>query len=430
MSCHGPGGVKPAPTDIYHTGQTNAQCLYCHAAPPPAPDIPHVTQGIPDCLQCHGTGAFQPFPADHANRSSSSCLACHLSKPDAAPLLGPVLPHTAQGLSDCLDCHGATGSVPEPADHLARTNDSCTKCHSAPVQPPTPAPNTSAPQSYLDADNCLSCHGNPSLTMKRGDGSTVSLYVNAGELPQSAHRYLDCTTCHGGEPHQANSPLTKLSTAEKCGTCHQYEYNQYLTSIHGVQLSSGNADVATCIDCHATDSSPHNVVRVLDPTASTYPKNIADTCGKCHSDVSLMTKYGVVEKVYDTYMSSFHGKAMELASDKLTMQELNTATCVNCHGAHDIKAVNDPSSPVAGMQHLAQTCDQCHPGAGVKFASGFLGHKEANPDFLPPVYWGEKFFYVFTRVVLGLGALMVAFQLGRWGVGRLAGQIARSKKED
>lgn len=288
---------------------------------------------------------------------------------------------------------------------------------------------TSAQAYDLDSNNCLACHSSPSLSKQNGQGS-VSLFVSANELTASAHRYLDCTSCHTDKPHQVQTPLTKQSLAQKCGTCHAYEYKLHLTSIHGQKLSNGNSDVATCTDCHSADSNPHSVVRVLEPTASTYPKNIAQTCAKCHNNPQLMSKYGIVEKVYESYMRSFHGKAMKLASDKLAVELLNKATCTNCHGTHDIMEVNDPGAPVAGMANLAKTCEQCHPGAGVTFASGFLGHKEANPSFLPPVYWGERFFYIFTRAVLAVGGLMVSFEIGRWGVGHIAARIRRSREQD
>ncbi|MBI2865946.1 MAG: hypothetical protein HYX99_01110, partial [Chloroflexi bacterium] len=48
----------------------------------------------------------------------------------------------------------------------------------------------------LDEHACLQCHGNPELTLLTSDGAEVSLYVNQQALDVSAHRYVDCTTCH------------------------------------------------------------------------------------------------------------------------------------------------------------------------------------------------------------------------------------------
>jgi nitrate/TMAO reductase-like tetraheme cytochrome c subunit len=243
--------------------------------------------------------------------------------------------------------------------------------------------------------------------------------VEPAGLEYSVHRFSDCTSCHTDRPHEVKTPLTKLSLAEKCGSCHAYEYDQHKNSVHGAPLREGNSDPATCVDCHSSTSNPHNIVRVLEPAASTYPRNIAQTCAKCHDDSKLMSKYGIVEKVYDSYMRSFHGKAISLSGDSAALQQLNKATCVNCHGSHNVKLVSDPNSPVAGMDNLAKTCEQCHPGAGIEFAKGFLGHQEAEPDHIPAVFWGEKFFFVFTRVVLAGGVVLVVAPLGRRVVDRV-----------
>jgi hypothetical protein len=271
----------------------------------------------------------------------------------------------------------------------------------------------------LDENGCLTCHSNPDLFKTDANGNKISLYVDQQELDKSAHRFIDCTTCHTTNPHQQDTPLNKLSLAEKCGTCHQYEYDLYKDSIHGQVVTQGDQQAATCVDCHSDDSNPHSVIRVLDPSAPTYKKNIAQTCAKCHNNQQLMASYGIVEKVYETYMSSFHGKALELSNYELS--QLDQATCTNCHGAHDIQAVNNPNSPVAGLQNLVKTCDQvgCHPGADIQFAAGFLGHKEASPQNIPVAHYTEIIFQILLYGVVGFGAIIVIlaiirFALNRW----------------
>ncbi len=269
----------------------------------------------------------------------------------------------------------------------------------------------------LDENNCLSCHGNPDLSKTGNGGENISLYVSEEAVNTAAHRFIDCTTCHTSEPHKVDTPLTKLSLAEKCGSCHQYEYKLHLESIHGQQLVQGNLDVATCVDCHSPVGNPHSVIRVLEYNAPAYKKNIARTCAECHSDEELMASYGIVEKVYESYMRSFHGKAMQLGTYEIT--QLDKATCTNCHGVHDIKSASDPSSPVAGLDSLAQTCEQCHPGAGVEFAGSFLGHEEASPENIPVAHYTEIVFTILLTSVVALGAFIVLaaiirFALNRW----------------
>ncbi|MBI4186559.1 MAG: hypothetical protein HY530_03510 [Chloroflexi bacterium] len=272
-------------------------------------------------------------------------------------------------------------------------------------------------RSYaLDENDCLSCHGNQQLTKTTEDGRKISLYVSEEAVNTAAHRFIDCTTCHTAEPHKVETPLTKLSLAEKCGSCHQYQYKLHLESVHGQQLVQGNTDVATCVDCHSSERSPHSVIRVLEYSSPAYKKNIAQTCGNCHGDVRLMASYGIVEKVYESYMRSFHGKAIQLGTYEIT--QLDKATCANCHGTHDIKRASDPASPVAGVENLARTCEQCHPGGGVEFASGFLGHKEASPRNIPVAHYTEILFTTLLTAVLSFGAIVVVAAIVRFSINR------------
>ena len=268
----------------------------------------------------------------------------------------------------------------------------------------------------LDENNCLSCHSNPELTKTSTKGKRISLYVSEEAVNTAAHRFIECTTCHTTEPHQVATPLTKLSLAEKCGSCHQYQYKLHLESIHGQQLLQGNPDVATCVDCHSPVGNPHSVIRVLEYNAPTYKKNIAQTCAKCHSNEKLMASYGIVEKVYESYMRSFHGKAMQLGTYEVT--QLDKATCTNCHGVHDIKSATDPTSPVAGLENLAKTCEQCHPGAGINFASGFLGHQEASPENIPAAHYTEVLFTILLISVVSFGAVVVIMAVVRFSANR------------
>lgn len=268
--------------------------------------------------------------------------------------------------------------------------------------------------SALDLNGCLSadCHSNPLLTKPLEGGGAIPLYVDEQATNVSAHRFIDCTKCHTTDPHSGDSPLTKQSLAAKCGTCHEHQYDLHLESIHGQQLTQGNPDVATCVDCHSAERNPHSIIRVLEHSAPAYKKNIADTCGVCHGDKELMANYGIVEKIYESYMRSFHGKAMQLGTYELS--QLDKATCTNCHGTHSVQAVTDPLSPVAGMDSLAQTCEQCHPGAGARFASGFLGHREASPQSSAHVYYAEKFFKVLTTTVIAFGAIVTVSAAAKW----------------
>ncbi len=267
-----------------------------------------------------------------------------------------------------------------------------------------------------DENGCLTCHGNPGFSKTDPEGRVISLYVSRELVNIAAHRFIDCTTCHGASPHNGGSPLTKLSLAEKCGQCHQYEYRLHLSSIHGQQLKQGNVDVATCVDCHSLTGTPHSIIRVLEYNAPAFKKNIGETCAKCHDDPALMANYGIVERVYESYMRSFHGKAIQLGT--YDASQIDKATCTNCHGVHDIRSTEEEGSPVAGLDSLAATCEKCHSGAGIEFAKGFLGHREASPENIPAVYYAEKFFTILLITVLSIGGLLVVSSAIRYAINR------------
>jgi hypothetical protein len=251
------------------------------------------------------------------------------------------------------------------------------------------------------------------------NGVVVSLYVNAEELDDSAHKFVDCTTCHTTDPHSLATPINKVEQAKVCGACHEYEYSQFSQGIHGTQLVAGNPNVPTCTDCHSSDDNPHNIGLVLQYTSTTYQSNIAHTCGKCHNNPSIMSSYNIVQNVYQTYLQSVHGRALQLSSDEVA--QVNIATCISCHGTHDILSINNPSSPVAGEANLLKTCQRCHPDAGPQFITGFLGHKAASPENIPAAFYSQYFFRVLLIVVLSFGgiviiAAVVRFSINRWRV--------------
>lgn len=194
QACHGAGGVRPYPAD--HAGRSNDICLGCHEAlpaptatptPPPAPTvapslsptttaatsdtatpragmvgvtgIPHSLEGRSDCLLCHGAGSAKPYPPDHAGRANETCTVCHqpvVAQPEPTPPSTGVaasIPHPLDGRGDCLLCHGSEGLKPYPADHEGRVNATCTACHQqAPGQAPGATPTQAAGLETDDSD--------------------------------------------------------------------------------------------------------------------------------------------------------------------------------------------------------------------------------------------------------------------------------------
>lgn len=342
--------------------------------------------------------------------------------------------HPVEGREKCTMCHQPGGGVKAaPADHAGRTDQMCVACHQpaakAPAAQPaaTPAQQATGQQSAAQAvapkapakvdpekttATCRTCHNKAEF----GTVAEVQARPDTAKQVETdrmyAHRSIGCVTCHESDPHSNPTPVTKTSIAEACGKCHVSERVEHEKSVHGQSLAAGGKDAATCVDCHSTEGTPHSVIRVLSPDSPVYRGGVAATCAKCHAKTEVMDKYDVPTEVYKTYMTTFHGKANVLSPYEITQHP--KATCINCHGYHDIKAADDASSPV-NKANLPTTCGTCHPGAGEQFAAGWLGHKEATPQQFPVVYFAERFFFFLTSTVLTFGFIfMVALELGSW----------------
>lgn len=195
-----------------------------------------------------------------------------------------------------------------------------------------------------DAD-CLLCHGDPGATKQMPDGTTVSMYVDEKTYGNSVHQGIGCIACHADI---SELPHPETLKAVDCGTCHD-ESQVYAQSAHGRARSAGDMDVATCVDCHGK----HAMLPAKDPLSPVSKRNMPQTCGKCHSDATLVKKHLVsVSKPSEAYLRSAHAKAIASGNEE-------AAVCTDCHGSHDIQPSQHPASLVA-RANIQTTCGKCH----------------------------------------------------------------------
>lgn len=197
---------------------------------------------------------------------------------------------------------------------------------------------------------CTVCHG--------VEGQRFELDVHVGSD-------IGCTTCHGGTDgtnDQARAHGDNLRTlkdpraaVESCSECHAdpermrgyglstEQLALYWTSAHGQALAeNGDADVATCIDCHGS----HGVLPSTDPRSPIHKLAQVETCGSCHADVDLMERYGLDAGVVDEFVRSVHGVAL------LEENILSSPSCTDCHGSHGAKPPR--------VADLGRVCGECH----------------------------------------------------------------------
>lgn len=221
----------------------------------------------------------------------------------------------------------------------------------------------------IDDADCLLCHGDPAAVQTAPDGTSRSLYVNEELFRSTAHGSMTCDSCHADiteTPHPA-----KLEPVN-CGVCH-VEVDEYATSLHGLALARGDTDIHGCSDCHGD----HYARKSDDPLSTTFPRNLASTCGKCHSDPALAQRHLFsVSKPSEAYLKSVHGQAMAAGN-------ADAAVCNDCHGTHNIQPRQMPDSPI-NRWRVADTCGQCHEKIRDEFMTSIHGRAlQAGVDDAP-----------------------------------------------
>ncbi|OQX88962.1 hypothetical protein B6D60_00460 [candidate division KSB1 bacterium 4484_87] len=201
--------------------------------------------------------------------------------------------------------------------------------------------------AQMDNETCMECHSDPEITRVISDSVELSLFVDANHFKGSVHEGLDCVDCHAvTEDHPDGLPLKEPT----CANCHEDINDEYEKSIHGLGRREGIKNAATCWNCHGK----HDIHSVTDSSSLVYGKHLLETCASCHSNVNIMRQFGYKQSIaVKLYAQSVHGKIF--AEDP----EAEVATCIVCHGSHDIKSAVDPESKLNEL-NIPETCGTCH----------------------------------------------------------------------
>jgi len=395
---------------------------------------------VPICVECHSPHEIRKVFYD-TNMSNADCLRCHSDKALTASSDGRSLFVDAEeygrsihGRSSvsCAQCH--TGATPSDAERSCRTivaKVDCAVCHEANVRDYQRGRHGELHAAGdPNAPYCTDCHGRHN--------------IEKHEVPPDADSIL--------EAQIRESPTFSRNVPNLCARCHRegapaavryfgkddHIVERYSMSIHGKGLlESGLTVTATCSDCH----SPHKELPKSDPESTISEKNIVATCGKCHDGIyekyqhsvhsaagnpeyverrvrgmpklpqcddchsahtvnrtdvpafqlGIMNQCGKChEQVTKTYFDTYHGKASALG-------DTTRAKCYDCHGAHNIRRPDDPSSTLS-RDHIVATCGKCHPGSHRQFA-GYLTHAtHHDPAKYPALFYA---FWAMTALLIG-----------------------------
>ena len=278
------------------------------------------------------------------------------------------MPESRSGESDSpRSCHAAMAEIPHPERTFASRRDVTVA---------------------LDAQ-CRQCHfANYAKTLDSVHQQAVARGDRTAPL---------CVDCHGA--HDVKKPSTpRTLVSQTCAKCHEGIAAAYARSVHGRDVTAGNGDVPTCVDCHHAHD-------VAGPRKTEWELRSPEMCGSCHANEALMKKYGLSTNVLRTYLSDFHGKTASLRRHQGTPVSGGVvARCTDCHGVHDIQKTRDPQSKVI-KANLLQTCRQCHEGASDNFPGAWLSHYDPGLHRAPLVY----------AVKLGY-AVIIPFMIGGLGL--------------
>ncbi|HVN30547.1 MAG TPA: multiheme c-type cytochrome [Thermoanaerobaculaceae bacterium] len=239
-----------------------------------------------------------------------------------------------------------------------------------------PPPNAVRPPGKHAEDTCTACHMGLDEARLRTPAQLTDSDIHHTQG-------ITCAGCHGGDPTSEDATIamsptrgfvgkfTHQAIPDMCGSCHsdaafmlRYAPNiptdqlqQYRTSKHGLALAKGDTNVAVCSSCHGA----HGVRQVSDGRSPVYPTHIVDTCGRCHSNRSLMTPYGIKGDEVEEYKRSVHYASLTKKND------LSAPTCKSCHGAH--------GATPPGVSSVSNVCGTCHPTQRERF--DLSPHKDA-----------------------------------------------------
>ena len=148
------------------------------------------------------------------------------------------------------------------------------------------------------------------------------------------------------------------AAGDECLNCHQeLGDNPSKLFLEDVHYKAG----LSCQNCHGGNNKSDDMEKAMNKSEGFIgvPKlnKISEVCSKCHSDSKFMSKYNpkIQTGQYENIKESVHGK-LTLDGSGMIVQ------CTTCHGAHGIKKVTDPKSPVYPT-NVPETCNKCHGNA-------------------------------------------------------------------
>jgi formate dehydrogenase gamma subunit len=183
----------------------------------------------------------------------------------------------------------------------------------------------------------------------------------------AAEPALQCQGCHA-----TGKTLPYLGGA----LFHTAPHRDYDHGFHALSIRNG-AKGAACVDCHARNGDMTTILPATDPKSTINRANIAETCGRCHGDKSVMQGSGITNQPFLSYRESVHAQAVARGNSR-------AAVCTDCHNSHDIRAASDAQSSIFKV-NVPRTCGKCHESEANEFTASIHGQAVARGVSRAPV---------------------------------------------
>ncbi len=316
---------------------------------------------VKGCTNCHKHEPKDYLDSKHhqaiaaGDTTAPNCITCH-GDHNILPHANPAAPTSTERLDRlCSTCHSGYEATLHKKDGAEPRLMTCVACHTGHETQMNKIGDVVVREGL--PETCNQCHGEDRHEKEMlAHGKIMVMDKDKGGI-------ANCTQCHvyhwkkSGTGHEA-------SLKQQCQNCHVKETQEYKRSVHAQAREKGHLEAPTCVTCHGEQ----DIKKVAE---GMRPRDIIDLCSKCHGNREMALKFQLSPDVVKSYQKTYHGQVYSLG-----YQGEEFATCVNCHGNHDILRQDDPESRVS-REKIVQTCARCHKEANEKFVS-FLSHYDPH----------------------------------------------------
>lgn len=320
------------------------------------------TTTVKGCMDCHKNEARNYIESNHyaalqkGNPDAPNCVTCHGEHGVLSPA-DPAARSSVERLDAlCATCHKGYEESLHRKDGADSRLMTCVACHTG-HQTQMVRTSSGIFKETLP-ETCNRCHGEDRHKKEMLAHGKIMLTMDGG----NAANCTECHVYHFRRPTDNNEVRSNLRM--QCQNCHAKENAEYMKSEHAIARAKGHLEAPTCVTCHGE----REIKKVSDEMR---PRYIIDLCSKCHGNREIALKFQLNPDVVKSYQKTYHGQVYSLG-----YQGDDFATCVNCHGNHDIRAQDDPESLIS-REKIVQTCARCHKDANENFVQ-FLSHYDPH----------------------------------------------------